>query len=882
MKGVSTLAGTSRGRLRSGEEGLNLRPTVKSGDVIQFDNHYDRFELPLHRLPGPISNQTSPAEASNPPSKQQQSLTHAVNNIDGYGFQQAVEVCPSKYCSGQSMKLEEDRHEDAGTVGNWLAEKTVEFSVVGNSWIASSKFSFHGNCSLKERMLYALHHIIQSSAQGRLLQMWVPVKVGEQWALSTAEQPFVLDAGSPNLLQYRNVSVAFLFSVDDVSVGNLGLPGRVFQRKLPECTPNVQYYSAEEYPRLVHAKHHDIRGSLAVPVFESSKRSCLGVLEIIMTSERMHYATDISIVSEALEAVHLKCSRALHIPNMQAANRNHHDVLNKVQNVLIAVCNKHNLPFAQTWAPFRHCGFSVPENSSDKIPKLEGYSGQLCMLARNRAFYVLDAQLQDFRKACKEHCLSEGQGIVGQALASRRPSYCGNVSQFNKVDYPLVHHARMFGLVGAVAIPVKCMKSGTDRYIVEFFLPLDCQGSQQQYCLLKSIFSSLREFQQTSALAFEQLCLQKSSESSSTTKSCVIGKSSQGNTKEYPSNIKQPCPEVERLPRAPAVATGEREETIIAEDAPQCITKERDTEEVNFTKAWVSPHKKTTSKDILKQQLDRRQSKAEKSISVEVLQKYFAESLKDASKSLGVCPTTLKRICRQHGIARWPSRKINKINNSLRKLQEVIKSVNAVEHPSAVNHSKNSSSPAAHKPRWPPVNVTTQADQTPKKFISSLNPEMLERGGGVPILKSQFPPHQQHTNCTGAEGTADGFELMKNKQQFHNRNGLVHALFKTLNAGDNNEELQDPSLCQRLAIKVTYKDDIIRFQLPLGSGLHELLQEVTERLKINVELIHVKYLDTDAQWVTLTCDADLYMCIQKLKRGNLIRLTIDENFSGGS
>ncbi|CAI5499905.1 unnamed protein product [Closterium sp. Naga37s-1] len=54
------------------------------------------------------------------------------------------------------------------------------------------------------------------------------------------------------------------------------------------------------------------------------------------------------------------------------------------------------------------------------------------------------------------------------------------------------------------------------------------------------------------------------------------------------------------------------------------------------------------------------------------LAKHFHLPINEAARELGICPTVLKKICRRHGMRRWPHRKIRSIERIIATLEETI------------------------------------------------------------------------------------------------------------------------------------------------------------------------------------------------------------------
>ncbi|XP_072962847.1 protein NLP1-like isoform X1 [Typha angustifolia] len=774
--------------------------------------------------------------------------------------------------------------------------------------------------SVRDRLIRALTYIKESQRDGDfLVQVWVPTRIGDRQVLTTCGQPFSLDVNCERLVNYRSVSMSYHFSADENSNEALGLPGRVFLGKVPEWTPDVRYFNSYEYPRINHAQRYDIRGTIALPIFEKDSRSCLGVLELIMTTQKINYSMELEKICNALQAVDFRSSGVLSIPHVRVSNDSYQAALPEIQEVLRAACHTHRLPLAQTWISCNQQGKRGSRHSD------ENYKD--CISTVDQACYVQDPSMVGFQQACSEHHLFRGQGVAGKAFITNEPCFFPDITALSKIEYPLSHHAKLFCLRAAVAIRLRSINTGNADFVLEFFLPIDCIDGEEQKLILNSLSITIQQICQSLRVVttkeLEDEALSQANELFN--RDIFFSKVIPGDDREPTSNsnLQVGTSDVGITEGVSSWITSimeaqqKGERTVVRSCMPLQFSKQE--EGFNVTTHWdpskavlpsgdifsgFSHHQEDLFKDstvyssfpiepsvsISEKASEKRRAKTEKTISLEDLRKHFAGSLKDAAKNLGVCPTTLKRICRQHGINRWPSRKIKKVGRSLRKLQVVIDSVHGREgtfHLSSLyeNFTKDFQGSTS-------VSALKQNDQPESSKMTRLQEGRLSSHTSGSNSLSSSSCSQSSSSSPGCssgikqDGNAPQLTIKQEMTVENNQTGMCN---KSLDHVEVSTEEKLDSLSQSqshkpenrtaenlshlpqkrqdyLKIKAIYEEEKVILKLQPSWGLQSLKEEIAKRFNIaDAGSVNLKYLDDESEWVLLTCDADLQECIDVYK-----------------
>jgi hypothetical protein len=82
-------------------------------------------------------------------------------------------------------------------------------------------------------------------------------------------------------------------------------------------------------------------------------------------------------------------------------------------------------------------------------------------------------------------------------------------------------------------------------------------------------------------------------------------------------------------------------------------------------------------------------------LTIEELSDYFHMPEKQVAAKMGMCLTSLKKICRSHGITRWPFRKLKSLERTMKKMNEDSQQIGAMTTVSAASPVLGSSSPFA-------------------------------------------------------------------------------------------------------------------------------------------------------------------------------------------
>ncbi|KAM0000610.1 putative transcription factor Nin-like family [Helianthus debilis subsp. tardiflorus] len=720
---------------------------------------------------------------------------------------------------------------------------------------------------IKEKVTAALK-VLSFREPCVLVQFWSPVAVMKRCLLTTLDQPFGLGAIDEGLYKYRLESEQRVFVVDGEHREELGPPGRVYRQKLPEWSL-------------------DMHGYINLPVFEPRSGCCVGVLELITSSKYTDYAFEVRQVSRALKEENLKSPNVLGDTSFyaRAGDEKRQLELDEIFRTLKTVCDIHNIPLAQTWGL---CGYSSVIASSGNLERsCSSFSrnciGKVCMSTAALPFYVRDLSMWGFHETCRSRHLDKSQGIVGRSLSSHGLCFCGDVSKLGEDEYPLVAYARMHGITSCLAIYLKSPEVDGE-YVIELFLPTQNENEADLQSLVKTVKQHIKNASRIDlgdisspqviggeplTWNLESLMLTEKEEVPPELENLHLLAENGENDCDVDVGLHH-VDHMEEDKSSNSAAAGTNENLVSymnfgTEDvdidagglpikeidySKQPIRKKKTDKPISLEEDKPSNSAAAGTNGNVVQYLDvgiedvdintgktrgkyidfskepiRKRKRTDRSISVEEISKYYGKTMEEAAESLHVSRSTLKRICRSHGIPRWPYSRTPNETDPLPKPDQTDAAVHASDRA-----------------------LTTLVLGTSNATNTTHDPATLTQHSKHTSQLVLHPTQQKHP----PDGRAKPETTVKDK---HIKNAAANTY----------------------TIKVTYRKDTVKFSFRLSDGLARLEKLVATRFQLSDGSFSLKYEDEDGDIILIACDNDLTASLGAFRQPDaqtVIRLSV--------